>query len=167
MTFHIDPDAKGKIELKRNFDGHGNAYFIGKLQMPMTLEFDEGVSFMVFISDDGCEELQIAPLDPSKSRGRISELTMTRGRLSVHLHKMFDKHGKPYYVGEASGMTSMKLRDGIFFTIFTSRDGEEELQISKLTHKAATRSSYDRKKEVQVEVSSRRIWPPRISDTVS
>ena len=79
--FCIDPEAKTKIELtKIDRDKFGQPYYIGKLQFPGTLEFEGGVSFMVFLSEEGFEELQIAPLDPlrrNKTNRNTQYLNMT------------------------------------------------------------------------------------------
>lgn len=134
--FQIDPEAKCKIQLSRQLDHNEDPYFIGKLQVPMTMDFDEGVSFMIFTSEEGYEELQIGPLDPMRrAKSRKDGTGFVAGRLSIDLHPMKDKNDKTYYIGEIVGPVVMKLRDGIFFTIFTSVDGEEELQIGKLRHK--------------------------------
>ncbi len=134
---HIDPDAKAKIELtKIARDANGQPFFIGKLQFPGTMEFDKGVSFMVFVSEEGVEELQIAPLDPSRrSKSHRDSSGINGGRFSVELNPMVDRAGNTYYVGEARGFVQMDLRQGIFFTIFVSRPGSEELQISRLRPK--------------------------------
>ena len=56
-TLLIDPEAKAKIELiKVPRDAAGNPYFIGKLQFPATMEFEQGVSFMVFNAEEGVEQ---------------------------------------------------------------------------------------------------------------
>lgn len=137
MDMHIDPDAKAKVELtKIARDANGLPFFIGKLQFPGTMEFDKGVSFMVFVSEEGVEELQIAPLDPSRrSKSHRDSSGFNGDRFSVELNPMVDRAGNTYYVGEARGFVDMDLRRGIFFTIFVSRPGSEELQISRLRPK--------------------------------
>ena len=133
---NIDPDAKTKIELtKIAKDSHGHPYYIGKLQFPGTLEFECGVSFFVFVAEDGVEELQIAPLDSSRVNKPRNDAYMSNGRYSIDLHPMVDQHGRTYYVGEAIGLGKIDLKPGIFFTIFTSKPGCEEIQISRLNHK--------------------------------
>lgn len=161
-TFFIDPEAKGKVELtKIPRDSNGQPYYIGKLQWPGTLDFDCGASFFVFLSEDGCEELQIAPLDPNRRHKSRRETTMNGGRLCIDLHPMKDQHGNTYYVGEAVGMTTLELRKGIFFTVFTSKPGQEELQISRLKHKSRRR--FD---DSNVSVQHRR-QAPQAPETIS
>jgi hypothetical protein len=168
--FRIDPDAKGKIELTKQFDSNDQPYYIGKLQLPMTLDFDDGVSFMVFTAEDGVEELQIAPLDPSRRKGSKNDAVLSGGRFSVELHSMKDHNGNTYYIGEATGPVVMKLRNGIFFSVFTSRPGEEELQISKLTHRRPNKNKFERIQPQVERIERRRTpagWPPRIEDSIS
>lgn len=164
-TLRIDPEAKTKVELtKIERDANGHPYYIGKLQFPGTLDFEGGVSFMVFVSEEGFEELQISPLDPSRrSKSRRDGAGLNGGRFAIDLHPKQDQNGKTYYVGEAIGLVEMKLRKGIFFTIFVSREGQEELQISRLNHKLQKRRRQDKR---DVPVERVRGWPPRIEDSV-
>lgn len=133
---YIDPEAKAKVELtKIARDANGQPYFIGKLQFPGTLEFEYGASFFVFVSEEGTEELQIAPLDPSRLDKARDNVYMNKGRLNIDLFSMIDQNGRTYYVGEAVGLAKLDLKRGIFFTIFTSKPGYEEIQISRLNQK--------------------------------
>jgi hypothetical protein len=136
----IDPEAKGRIDLiKVAKDTNGNPYFIGKLQLPATMEFERGASFMVFNAEEGCEQLQIAPLHPSrinKTRRSGGSALLHTGKFAIDLHPMIDQNGHTYYVGEAVGFLKMDLYQGIFFTIFTSIPGQEQIQISKLQAKS-------------------------------
>lgn len=134
----IDPEAKGRIPLTRVTDANGASYFIGKLQLPCSMKFSGGASFMVFTSEEGTEELQIAPMDPVKlgrlnteSRNRLGA-NMNQGKLTIYLRKMLDQYQNTYYIGEVVGPTEIDLVHGIFFTIFTSITGQEQIQITKL-----------------------------------
>lgn len=162
---NIDPDAKSKVDLaKIDRDVNDQPFYIGKLQFPGTLEFEPGVSFMVFISEEGNEQLHISPLDPSRLRGCRENATamINHGKFSVELHPMEDQNGKTYYVGEALGFFNMDLRKGIFFTVFTSRPGQEEIQISRLNAKRKQR------RPVQgYPQQPRREWPPQMKDVLA
>lgn len=154
-NIYIDPEAKIKIALTKILkDANGQPYYIGKLQFPGTLEFESGVSFFIFVSEEGYEELQIAPLDPSR-KSSSKDPYLSGGRFNIDLHSMLDQHGRTYYVGEAIGISQLDLKRGIFFTIFTSKPGYEELQISRLNPK-------NRKKEpIKVETVYRSITQPQ------
>lgn len=169
-SFYIDPDAKPPIPLTKMFDSNGNPYYIGKLQFPGTLEFDCGASFFIFVAEDGCEELQIAPLDPARrSKSTRDGASMSGGRFSIDLHPMKDRNGNIYYVGEAIGLAELKLRKGIFFTIFLSKKGQEEIQISRLQYRPKRRlDSQENSDHDESPRSYKRGWPPREdTDTIS
>lgn len=133
--FCIDPEAKTAVRLTKISDVGGQPYYIGKLQFPGTIEFEKGVCFMVFVSEEGVEELQISPIDPAKLCKKRDCVTLNENHISVNLYPLKDSYGKKYYIGEAMGITEVNLRSGIFFTIFTSRIGQEEIQISRLKFK--------------------------------
>lgn len=130
----IDPEAKAKIDLIKHKDNNGDDYFTGKLQFPGTLDLEGGASFMVFTSEEGVEQLQIGPLDPRR-RNNGKHTSISNGKFSIRLNALTDQKGEIYYVGEAVGFCKIQLKHGIFFTIFTSKTGFEELQVSKLKHR--------------------------------
>lgn len=47
------------IELHSKEDSNQKTYYVGRLQAPMTLDFKDGVTFLIFVSENGEEELQI------------------------------------------------------------------------------------------------------------
>lgn len=51
-----------KIDLKKRVDQDGMSFYVGKIKAPMNIDCRNGVTFLVFVSDDGEEQLQIAPL---------------------------------------------------------------------------------------------------------
>jgi hypothetical protein len=134
--FYIDPDAKIKVPLRKvPSDANGHPYYVGKLQFAGMLDFERyGQSFMVFVSEDDAEELHIGPMDPNRhSKSRYNGVGMNpSGRLVIDLHPFLDKHEDVVYAGEAKGLVQMDCTEGIFFTIFVSRSGSEQLQISRL-----------------------------------
>ena len=54
---------KLKIELEARKDGNGKTYYLGKLKIDATLNLKDGQVFLVFVSEPGCEQLQIGPMD--------------------------------------------------------------------------------------------------------
>jgi hypothetical protein len=131
----IDNDAKLRVYLHRIPDSNGYPFFVGKLQFPGTINFERGVSFMIFVSEDGHEELQISPVDPSRrSKSKRSGMGYKNGRITLDLQYFEDANGEKVYTGEAQGPGSTDFTHGIFFTVFISREGSEELQISRLDH---------------------------------
>ena len=90
---------------------------------------------MIFCSEEGHEELQISPVDPTRrSNSKRSGLGFKRGRMVIDLSFFEDSNGEKVYTGEAQGPANTDCTFGIFITVFTSRDGSEELQISRLDH---------------------------------
>jgi len=51
------------IDLKARKDIDQKTFYIGKLKAPVSIDCSEGVVFLVFVSDTGEEEIQIAPMD--------------------------------------------------------------------------------------------------------
>jgi hypothetical protein len=136
MPITVDDDAKPRIPLTRLSDDEGRNYYIGKFQFPGTLDFRHGVSFMVFVSEPDYEELQIGPIDDFRRSSKTNKLRGTKisDKIHIDLHPAIDSHGKVYYLGEAVCMANVNTTEGVFFTIFVSREGSEEIQISQLDH---------------------------------
>jgi hypothetical protein len=51
------------IDLKARKDVDGQTFYVGKLETPVLIDCMKGVVFLVFVSDKGEEQLQIAPMD--------------------------------------------------------------------------------------------------------
>jgi hypothetical protein len=151
----IDPDAKIPVKLRKVFDSNEQPYYVGKLQFAGYLDFEKyGQSFMVFLSDDGAEELQIGPLDPNRtSKNQDTTAGMRRdGTIIVDLHPFFDKNDDVVYAGEAKCLGGIDVTEGLFFTVFVSKSGFEELQISRLNH--SRRIAYERDKDYERRASN-------------
>lgn len=136
MYIPVDDEAKCPVALLKAIDQNGFPFFKGKLQFPGTLDLERGVCFMVFVSEDGCEELQISPINSDKrSRRRsTSQGINPTGKIVIDLHKFTDKTGQIGYVGEAQAPVSINMIMGLHFTVFTSREGREAIHIGRLDH---------------------------------
>ena len=55
------------IDLKSRKDVDGEVFYVGKVEAPVFIDCSKGVVFLVFISDKGDEQLQIAPMDSKNS----------------------------------------------------------------------------------------------------
>jgi hypothetical protein len=133
----VDDGAKMVVVLTRLQDDNQKDYFVGKLQFPGTIDFRDGISFMVFTSERGVEELQIGPID-ERRQSKITNRqrgTKISNKVHVDLHALQDSHGNTFHLGEAKSPANIITKDGLFFTIFLSREGAEELQIGFLDHK--------------------------------
>ena len=51
------------IDLKPRKDVDGQTFYVGKIKCPAMIDCREGVVFLVFVSDKGEEQLQIASMD--------------------------------------------------------------------------------------------------------
>lgn len=51
------------IDLKARQDADGATFYVGKIEAPVWIDCSEGAVFLVFVSDKGEEQLQIAPMD--------------------------------------------------------------------------------------------------------
>lgn len=51
------------IDLKARKDKDGMIFYVGKIKAPVMVDCTNGVVFLIFVSDQGDEQLQIAPMD--------------------------------------------------------------------------------------------------------
>lgn len=51
------------IDLKARKDVDGQVFYVGKVEAPVLIDCSKGAVFLVFVSDKGDEQLQIAPMD--------------------------------------------------------------------------------------------------------
>jgi hypothetical protein len=51
------------IDLKARKDVDGQTFYVGKLKCPVMIDCSDGAVFLVFVSDKGDEQLQIATMD--------------------------------------------------------------------------------------------------------
>ena len=56
------------IDLKSRTDKAGKTYYVGKLEGPFLIDCKDGAVFLLFTSDKGAEQLQIAPMDEKKDK---------------------------------------------------------------------------------------------------
>ncbi len=67
-------DGKIKISLDKREDQYGKIFYIGKIKAPITIDCEKGVALLVFLSEEGNEELQICNLE--KSVNKLKEPTI-------------------------------------------------------------------------------------------
>jgi hypothetical protein len=51
------------IDLKARKDIDGQTFYVGKIKAPVLIDCKDGAVFLVFVSDKGGEQLQIALMD--------------------------------------------------------------------------------------------------------
>ncbi|HVI40123.1 MAG TPA: hypothetical protein VM577_05645 [Anaerovoracaceae bacterium] len=118
-----------KIELNPREDKNKQIFYLGKLRFPGFIDCSNGATFLIFISEDGEEELQIAPLD--KDNGSFSQHTATSDRVKISLESKKDQYGKTFYFCKVrlGGLIQCNKPEGAAFIVFTAKPGSEELQI--------------------------------------
>lgn len=136
-SIRIDNEAKLAVDLFKATDQYGFPFYRGKLQFPGTLDLESGVCFMVFVSEEEREQLQISPINMDKrSKSRAPrDGVKAGGKLVIDLHAFTDKTGRIGYVGEVQAPGQIPLVRGLHFTVFTSKKGREEIHIGRLDHR--------------------------------
>jgi hypothetical protein len=51
------------LDLKARKDAEGRIFYVAKIKAPVLIDCTPGATFLVFVSDRGEEQLQIAPMD--------------------------------------------------------------------------------------------------------
>lgn len=153
---YVDDTAKLIVPMHRVIDRDGNPYYIGKLQFPGEIDLGEGASIMLFVSEEGAEELQIGILDQNKRSGKVRKARAlnagAEGKIRIDLHAVKDSKGRTFYIGEAVAPVVIGCkRKGIFLNAFTAQQGTEELQISSLRHKKKNVDSSTRNERIDNE----------------
>lgn len=54
------------IDLKARQDGDGKTFYVGKIKSPVLIDCSKGAVFLIFVSDSGGEQMQIALMDDGK-----------------------------------------------------------------------------------------------------
>lgn len=51
------------IDLKSRKDKDGRVFYVGKIKAPVLIDCASGAVFLIFVSDQGDEQMQIATMD--------------------------------------------------------------------------------------------------------
>lgn len=51
------------IDLKGRLDKDGQVFYVGKIKAPVLIDCTDGAVFLIFVSDKGDEQMQIALMD--------------------------------------------------------------------------------------------------------
>jgi hypothetical protein len=60
------PGNKLTVPLTAREDRDGNKFHVGRIKFPGTIDCKDGVTFLVFTSEEGNEEIQIAGFEPDR-----------------------------------------------------------------------------------------------------
>lgn len=117
-----------RVPLDPKVDKEDQIFYIGKLNYPGTIDGRNGVTFLIFVSEDGSEELQIAMND--KEHTTFSRYSKRPDRLKLSLEAREDQHKKKFYISKLQFDGYIDCATSkVSFLVFNSRAGSEELQI--------------------------------------
>lgn len=116
-----------KVELDPRLDKDENIFYIGRLESPVLIDLSKGATFLVFLSEDGAEELQIAVND--RENTAFSRFSRRDDRLKIHLENRSDKHKNQFFVAKVHADLMVNCFSETAFIVFVSKEGHEELQI--------------------------------------
>ncbi len=114
------------VQLEAKEDDFGGVFYIGKLLAPIEINCTLGVAFFIFVSDQGDEELQIAPMQVNAVSNRHH---FKNGRLKIDLETRLDKDKEKYYLCKMRDNMRISCNAGATFMVFVSREGVEQIQI--------------------------------------
>lgn len=61
-------DDKLTLRLEKRVDGDQQTYYIAKLKAPVSIDARDGICFIIFVSEEGFEEMQICNLTKPKKQ---------------------------------------------------------------------------------------------------
>lgn len=125
-----------KIDIDPREDKDKNVYYLGKLHVPMSINAAKGVAFLIFTSEDGSEQLQIANVDSDQNF--YSKFKLFNDKIKIKLDKREDKNGQKFYVAKLKFNGTIDLSEASF-VIFLSKSGNEELQVVGKIKKTVTK----------------------------
>ena len=67
------PDDKLRVRLDPVLDRNRKTYYLGKLKFPGMLDCTNGIVFLVYTSEEGAEEIQIAEYAPKEKARPYSD----------------------------------------------------------------------------------------------
>jgi len=136
-----------KIDINPKFDKDDNVYHIGKLKAPISIDLSQGVTFLIFLAVSGEEELQIAVND--KESANFSRLKVVKNKIKIEMDKRVDKDDRAYYVCKVRYPGVINCFEEACFLAFTSREENEELQITGLIE-LDDKSGRSKRREIEI-----------------
>lgn len=116
-----------KVDLEPREDKEQQIYYLGKIQFPGRICCRKGVTFLVFLSESGSEELQVAIND--KEHTTFSRYSKRPDRLKVSLETREDQFHKVFYIAKIQFHGYIDCASKLVFLVFNSKEGSEELQV--------------------------------------
>jgi len=116
------------IPLDIRLDGKKNVYYLGRVKFPGTISLADGITFLIFLSDSGEEELQIACND--KDNTSFSKFNKKSDKMKISIESRIDKHKSMFYIAKLNYNGYIDCSREVSFMVFNSKEGSEELQIN-------------------------------------
>lgn len=116
-----------RVDLNPREDRNSNIFYLGKLQYPGFIDCSAGVTFLIFLSQDGEEELQVAPTD--QDNNIYSTYIKKPDRINILLEPRLDQYEKVFYICKLQFKGLIDCRQEVSFIVFNAKPGAEELQI--------------------------------------
>lgn len=116
-----------RIDLSPREDKNKQLFYVGKLQYPGFIDLREGITFLVFLGESGCEEIQIAT--SNKNNTPFSNFIRKSDKVKITLETRTDKYKQNFYVCKLKLDGLIDCRGGVDFIVFTANLGMERLQI--------------------------------------
>ena len=106
-----------------------NIYYMVKYQKgtPISIDLTNGVTFLIYNSESGFEELQIAPFD--QDNPNLARFERKDNKIKMRIYRRTDVNDKTYYVGKLKLNAKVSFQDGGSFMIWTSKENSESLQV--------------------------------------
>ena len=61
------------LDLDKRIDNDGRAFYIARLKAPVLIDAKDGVVFLVFVSEEGAEQVQICPMTSKRDRNAFND----------------------------------------------------------------------------------------------
>lgn len=127
--------SHSKIELSPKNDANGATYHVGNMQAPLKMSFKKGVVFLVYLSEESCEELHIGCARPGAQFDPIKKRLNKDGsvdRYIVRLERREDKNNQTFFIGLVQDDNlELDFENGFGFFVFSSKLGKEEIHLSR------------------------------------
>lgn len=116
------------VDISPREDKYKQIFYLGKLRFPGVIDCNDGVTFLIFVSESGDEQIQIAPID--KNPNDYSSYIRKSDRICIALESRIDQYKKTFYICKLQLDGMIDCRKEASFVVFTGKQGSEELQIA-------------------------------------
>lgn len=91
------------IDLLPRKDSDGRTFYVGKVEAPILIDCHDGATFLIFVSDKGEEQMQIALMDKKTAKSCCITKADITERFEIYSGKLLDKlHSKASSLANSS-----------------------------------------------------------------